>query len=157
MEKNWILIANAEHAHCFERQEPDHSLRQLIDFEHPRVAQPSRAGKGDPTGDAGKGHGRTAHAGTQFEPHTEARAKERAIFARQIADYLNEAVATQRCTSLVLIATSSMLGALRACLGETSNARVRASVAKDLTHYIGPELERRVNEVLQLPNGHQPK
>lgn len=36
-------------------------------------------------------------------------------------------------------------------------ARVRASVAKDLTHYIGPELERRVNEVLQLPNGHQPK
>ncbi len=58
------------------------------------------------TGAAGKGHGRTAHAGTQFEPHTEPHAKERAVFSREIADYINDAVAARRCTALVLIATS---------------------------------------------------
>ena len=33
------------------------------------------AGGGDLTGAAGKGHGRTGHAGTQFEPQTRQRTK----------------------------------------------------------------------------------
>lgn len=59
--------------------------------------------------DRRKGHGRTGHAGTQFERHTPAQAKERDSFARQLADYLNEGVAAKRCNGLVLIASSPML------------------------------------------------
>ena len=77
-------------------------------------------------GERARCHGRTGHAGTQFEPHTEGHAKERASFAHQLADYLNEEVTGQRCKGL------------------------RSSVASDLTSYVGPELKKRLNHALRL-------
>lgn len=152
MEKIWVLIANAERARCFERHATDHSLTELIDFVHPLTSLGGAAGEDDLTGAAGKGHGRTGHAGTQFEPHTEAHAKERASFAKQLADYLNEGVAGQRCNALVLIATSPMLGELRPFLSKAADKLVRAGVASDLTLYQGPELKKRVDDALRLPD-----
>ncbi|MFZ2387199.1 MAG: host attachment protein [Polaromonas sp.] len=152
MEKTWVLIANAERARCFERHATDHSLTELIDFVHPLASLGGAAAEGDLTGAAGKGHGRTGHAGTQFEPHTEAHAKERASFAKQLADYLNEGVAGQRCNALVLIATSPMLGELRPFLSKAADKLVRAGVASDLTLYQGPELKKRVDDALRLPD-----
>ena len=151
MAKTWILIANAERARCFERHAADHSLTELMDFVHPHSSLNGQAGGGDLTGAAGKGHGRTGHAGTQFEPHTDAHAKERASFARQLADYLNEAVAGQRCNALVLIATSPMLGEIKPCLSSAADKLVKHRVASDLTRYQGPELKKRIDEALQLP------
>lgn len=148
MEKTWVLIANAARARCFERHVEDHSLTELIDFVHPDATLASKIGEGNLTGAAGKGHGRTGHAGTQFEPHTEAHAKERAIFARQIADYINEGVAGQRCNALVLIATSPMLGALSPCLSSASDKLVRSCIVSDLTSYLGSELKKRVDDAL---------
>lgn len=152
MEKTWILIANAERARCFERLATDHSLTELSDFVHPHVSLAGQASGGDLTGAAGKGHGRTGHAGTQFEPHTEAHAKERAGFARQLADYLNEGVAGKRCNALVLMATSPMLGELRPCLSPAADKLVQRCVTSDLTRYQGPELKKRVDDALQLPD-----
>jgi len=152
MEKTWVLITDAEHARCFERDATDHSLTELTDFVHPHASLAGKAGGGDMTGAAGKGHGRTGHAGTQFEPHTETHAKERAAFARQLAQYIDEGVAARRCDALVLIATSPMLGELRSCLSSASEKVVRSSIASDLTHYQGPELKKRVDDALRLPD-----
>lgn len=148
MKKTWVLITDAEHARCFDRDATDHLLSELVDFVHPYVSLEGKAGGGDLTGEAGKGHGRTGHAGTQFEPHSEAHAKERANFARVLADYLNKGVAEHRCHALVLIATSPMLGELRTHLSHETEKIVLASIAKDLTHYNGRELEKRVNNAL---------
>ena len=152
MQKTWVLIANAERARCFERHPTDHSLTELADFVHPHTSLTGEAGGGDLTGAAGKGHGRTGHAGTQFEPRTDAHAKERGSFARQLADYLNEGVAAQRCNALVLIATSPMMGELRPCLSSAAEKLVRSSVTSDLTLYQGPELKERVDRALQRPD-----
>ena len=152
MEKTWILIANSERARCFERHASDLSLTELADFMHPHRNMVSEVFADDPTGAAGKGHGRTGHAGTQFEPHTEAHAKERGIFARQLADYLNEGVAGQRCNALVLIASSAMLGELRPGLSKAADKALRRCVASDLTRYQGPELKERIDHALQLPD-----
>jgi protein required for attachment to host cells len=152
MEKTWVLIANAERARCFERHATDHSLTELIDFIHPHTSLGGAPSEGDLTGAAGKGHGRTGHAGTQFEPRTEAHAKERGSFARQLADYLNEGVAAHRCNELVLIATSPMLGELRPCLSSAADKVVRRCVTSDLTRYQDAELKERVNHALQLPD-----
>lgn len=151
MEKTWILVANAERARCFERHAADSSLTELIDFVHPQSSLGGQAGGDELTGAAGKGHGRTGHAGTQFEPHTQAHAKERASFARQIADYLNEGVAAKRCNALVLVATSPMLGELRPCLSSAAGKAVTHSVASDLTRYQGSELSHRIGEALGRP------
>ncbi|MDO8456177.1 MAG: host attachment protein [Burkholderiaceae bacterium] len=154
MEKTWVLIANAERARCFERHATDHSLTELADFVHPypQTNIISETSLGDRSGDAGKGHGRTGHAGTQFESHTEPHAKERGIFARQLADYLNKGVAEQRCNGLVLITSSPMLGKLRPLLSSAAEKMVQSSVTSDLTRYTGPELKERIDHALRLPD-----
>ena len=148
MDKTWILIADAHRARCFQRRPADQSLTELADFVHAVSRMGDEPRGSDISGDAGKGHGRTGHAGTQFEPHTEAHAKERAAFAKQLAQYLNDGVATQRCNAIVLIATSPMLGELRPCLNSAAAKVLRRSVAADLTHYAGPELKERVTKFL---------
>ena len=152
MNKTWILITDAHRARCFERRGADHALIELADFVHPQANLASVAGGGDLTGAAGKGHGRTGHAGTQFEPQTEAHAKERGSFARELADYLNQGVAEQRCNALVLIATSPMLGELKPHLSPAAEKALLRCVTSDLTHYVGPELKERVDHALQLPD-----
>ncbi len=139
MNKTWVLITDAERARCFERHATEHTLKELAAFVHPHAS---------PQSEAGKGHGRTGHAGTQFEPQTEVHAKERANFARELANYVNEGVAEDRCHALVLIATSPMLGELRTHLSHEAEKWVLASIASDLTHYSGHELEIRVNDGL---------
>lgn len=143
MDKTWILIANSERARCFERHAPDHSLTELTDFVFPRASL---------TDVTGKGHGRTGHAGTQFERRTEAQDKSRTSFARELADYLNEAIAAKRYSFLVLIANSPMLGEIKPLLSLGASNTVIRSVASDLTHLTGPELKKSVDHALALPD-----
>lgn len=152
MDKTWILVANARRARCFERHAGDLSLTELADFIGPQTTLASVASGGDLTGAAGKGHGRTGHAGTQFEPHTEAHAKDRHSFALQLADYLNRGVAERQCKALVLIASSVMLGELKPCLSHAAEQLLRRCVTSDLTRYQNAELKERINRALQLPD-----
>ena len=152
MEKTWILIANSHRARCFERHLPDHALTELVDFVSPTTVALKPMGAGDRSGDAGKGHGRTGHAGTQFEPRTKAPAKQRATFAQLLADYVNQGVAAKKCGGLVLIASSPMLGRLKPCLSQAAAKTLHSSVVSDLTRYQGPELKERVDHALRLPD-----
>lgn len=151
MPTTWILVTDAHRARCFEQTTRNGPLHELADLVQPHAhgTTPDRA---DRSGDAGKGHGRTGHAGTQFEPTTETAAKQRNRFARQLAEYLNQGVADQRCTRLALIATSPMLGVLKPLLSPAAHKLLRHSVAADFTHLQGPDLQRRVQEALGLPD-----
>lgn len=152
MDKTWILVANSHRARCFERHAADHTLTELADFVYPKYQPSNDPSAGDLTGLAGKGHGRTGHAGTQFEPKTEDRAKERIRFARNLAEYLNEGVEGQRCNGIVLIASSPMLGELKPLLSVSAGKALRTCISSDLTHYHGPELKQRIDHALRLPD-----
>jgi len=151
MNKAWILICDAHRARCFERDNGDQSLTELADFVFPSKSLQQQASGGDLTGAAGKGHGRTGHAGTQFEPQTEDYAKARASFAHQLAHYLNQAVVAHEYQALVLLASSPMLGEIRQALSYAAEKALKRCVAIDLTHFSGPELQERVTRALQLP------
>ena len=152
MDKTWILIANAHRARCFERRSPDHTLNELSDFLFPQTDALKPDPAQDRSGDAGKGHGRTGHAGTQFEPRTEAHAKQRAGFARELADHINQAVTTRQCSALVLIAPAAMLGQLKPALNPVARLALRDCIDSDLTRYQGAELKARVDHALRLPD-----
>jgi protein required for attachment to host cells len=153
MQKTWILVTDARRARCFERHGADLLLTELADFVYPHARLASVAGDGgDLTGAAGKGHGRTGHAGTQFEPHTDVAAKERSSFASQLAAYLNEGTAQHKCDALALIATSPMMGEIKSTLSPAADKLLKRCVVSDLTHYKGPELEERIHHALELPD-----
>ena len=151
MRTTWILISDAHRARCFERDNASQSLTELADFIYPQKTVAQVASGGDLSGAAGKGHGRTGHAGTQFEPKTDEQTKARGSFAHQLAHYLNQAVAAHECPAIVLIASSPMLGELRPVLSSASEKVLKRCIASDLTHFSGPELKERVTRALQLP------
>jgi protein required for attachment to host cells len=151
MRTTWILISDAHRARCFERDNASQSLTELADFIYPQKTVAQVASGGDLSGAAGKGHGRTGHAGTKFEPQTDEQAKARASFAHQLAHYLNQAVAVHECPAIVLIASSPMLVELRPALSSAAEKVLKRCIASDLTHFSGPELNERVARALQLP------
>jgi protein required for attachment to host cells len=151
MDKTWILISDAHRARCLLRHATRHALAEVAGFTSAQTSLADLAAGGDLTGAAGKGHGRTGHAGTQFEPRTESHAKARREFAQRLADFLNRGVAEQRCDALVLIATGPMLGDLKPSLSPAAAKVLKRSITADLTHYDGPELKSRVDQALQPP------
>ncbi len=152
MEKTWILIADSQHARCFARDPQHRTLRELSGFVYPHTKLTDAPQAGDLSGAAGKGHGRTGHAGTQFEPHTDAHAKERQEFARHLVEYLNRGVAEHQCNALVLMASPPMLGELKLHLSNAARQVLHRSIPSDLTRYQGAELQEQVNQALQLPD-----
>lgn len=141
---DWVLVANAARARCFERNDHNHALRELASFVHPQSRQKGSALADDRGGLVHKGV-----ASTQFQPHTDVHEKEHEAFARELAHHLDDAVLAHRCSGLVLFASSSFLGELRSHLGPSTVPRVKAGIALDLTSYSGAELEQRVTQALR--------
>ena len=151
MGKTWILLANSHRARCLEKNGTGRDLLEVADFVNPHYKLDNRKALGDVSGDADKGHGRTGHSGTQFEPRTSNQAKERASFARQLADYLNQHSSEHHFESLVLIASSPMLGQVEPLLGHAAKQSLQKSVVADLTSYQKNELRQRVHRAMALP------
>lgn len=70
----------------------------------------------------------------------------------ELADFLNTAVAEQRCPTPSMIASSTMLGELKPCLSSASSRLLQACVGSDLTRYLDADLQQRVKQALQLPD-----
>ena len=147
MTRTWVLIADSHRGRLFERQERGHALVELADFVYPND---SALGGGHQESSLSKGHGATGHAGTQFEPQTSPQAKDRRMFSQLLAAHLNEGVASQQCGALVLIAPGPMLGDLRPRLSVSAGNALRHTVATDMTHFDGRELQHRVDQALQF-------
>lgn len=142
---DWVVVANAARARCFERDPDNNALRELADFVHPQSRLKGRALDDDRGGHAIKGD-----ASTQYAPHTDSHTKEHEHFAREIAAFLEEGAIVHRFERLWVIASSAFLGELRSHLREHARGLLHAGVARDLTAYAGAELEHRVAQALTM-------
>jgi protein required for attachment to host cells len=124
-------------------------MEELTDLVHPQSREKGSELTADREGHAQKAHGDPGHAGTAFQPHTEPRHKEHAVFAAQIAQHLEEAATQGQCPGLVLIASDPFLGVLKSHLGKAATRLLSASVPQDLTVFVGADLARRVSDVLE--------
>lgn len=145
---HWVLLANASRARLFERDHDNGALRELGDFVHPDSRLKSKALSRDRAGQGAKGSAR-AH----FEPAMSAQEREQHHFAEQLAHHLKEAAAAGQLVGWALIASSPFLGHLHAALGRAAAVRLTHRVDRDLTAFVGQELERRVTESLPARPG----
>lgn len=74
--------------------------------------------------------------------------RKRTGFSRQLADYINRGVATQRCDGVGLIASSDILGELMPLLSRAADQCLYHAIAKDLTYLQGIELAHRIDLLL---------
>jgi len=148
MKSTWIVLANAARARILEREPDRGRLDELTDLVHPQSREKAVELVSDREGHAQKAHGDPGHAGTAFQPHTEPRQKEHAVFAAEISHYLEAAVTQGRCPGLVLIASDPFLGVLKAHLGGAAARVVSAAIPRDLTSFSGTDLAHRVTEAM---------
>ena len=148
MKKTWIVLANAARARILERDANGGRLLELADLVHPQSREKVSELTSDQEGHAQKSHGAPGGAGTAFQPRTTPHEKEHAVFARELAHNLEQAVVQGRCPALVLIASDPFLGELKSHLGHAAAKVVSATLARDLTSFAGQQLEHRVTEAL---------
>jgi protein required for attachment to host cells len=140
-----VLIADSARARLFAayRNSPWQLLRS---FEHPRGAARERDLLADRPGRVHQavGDGSRSAADPKTSPHDVEIDK----FARQLAQALDEAVATRRPHRVVLVAPPRFLGHLRGLLGKPASALLGATVDQDLTAVAECELPARLGDVL---------
>jgi hypothetical protein len=134
----WALLANASRARLFE-----------VDREGGRV-HPADLGD-ERGGHTQRGTGDGGSGGASFEPRTDTRHKEREHFARELAVYLDAALAQHRFQSLLLLASNPFLGELRAHLAPATARAVQVCEPLDIGGLAAPELARRVMALAAQP------
>jgi len=143
----WILVADGSRARLFEQERADdRRLAQLQSWANPALRLRAESLAFRNLGRASKGHTGTV----SFEPRTSLKEREHDRFAHELAQHLADGVRGGRCDALVLIASNSMLGAIRQALPAQAAKRVQWSAAVDLTRLDGRELRERI-EALRPP------
>jgi hypothetical protein len=123
MTGTWVLLANVNRARFLQHDSAIGGLVELAGFIYPPAS--TLVESSSPL--AGRAHSR---------------------FARQLAEYLNKAVADRRCERVALTATEPMLGKLRPMLSQRVSALLLRCVDSDFTRCHGPDLQQRVHQAL---------
>jgi protein required for attachment to host cells len=75
---------------------------------------------------------------------------EKAMFAREVAKRIDEALENNGCRRLLLIAPPQTLAELRQALSPKSRGAVMAELDKDLTHLKPPEIAKHLETLLAV-------
>ncbi len=145
MKRTWILAANAARAVCLQRDDRLPDLKLVEEIEDPL----GRA-KGIGLATDRSGHETTAAGGggVAFAPRTDPRRKERAAFARRLADFLNESLAQHKCEAVTIVAGNPFLGQIEEHLNSSARKALSKTLDLDLASYPLDELRRRLIEAL---------
>lgn len=82
------------------------------------------------------------------EPHIDVRDEIKQHFVENIARKLNEAAAKKAFSHIILVAPAKVLGELRKSLNENVKKLIVTELSKDLTHYEGEDLVKRLGNIV---------
>lgn len=138
----WFVVADEGRALLLEQAEPGAALEKVAELEDELAHARGQDLRNDAKGRFyGKGERFMAHT---TEPHTDPKRKEAQKFARQVADYLEQAQNQRRFDRLFLVAAPTFLGLLRAELAPNVRKAVAGELDHDLAHLNLPELTQRL-------------
>jgi protein required for attachment to host cells len=145
--KTWIVIADGMHARILRQDKHGGPLTPALDRElyQPAVHGFSRDLHSDAPGRAFDSVSGGRHA---MEPRTDPKVHEKHLFARRVAELLNEAALRKEFDQLVLAAPPKTLGDLRAELSDAVKERVVREIDRDLVKTPMHELRDHLPEVL---------
>jgi protein required for attachment to host cells len=123
----WYCIADAGQARILQAAAPRATLSEVQTLMH----EPYEHGRHEPPGRSQESATTARHS--FVDPETPAR-REKRSFAGDVAHFLDAAAERNAYGQLVIAAPPQFLGDLRAALGRTSKSRLKAEIAKDLTH-----------------------
>lgn len=132
----WLIVANSSLARIF-KVEKKQLLKELKTLEHPESRLHNRDLVSDKPGRDFESIGPTRHT---MEPPTSPKQQEFTLFAKQIAEYLEEARLKGEFDRLYLAASPVLLGLLRQTLNPSIVKLLNGEVDKDMTHFKPQEI-----------------
>ena len=129
MSGKWVVVADSSRARFFLLENRTEPMQELEDMLHAEGRMRGQDEESDRQGGLAGGHGEGGHA---FEAPTDLKHHEAEIFAKQIADKLEQGRVNHDYDKLILVAAPAFLGALRQALNEHVQALVSSSLDKNL-------------------------
>lgn len=133
VKRTWILIADGAKARILEREGKEAPLVPASEkcFSEPEARAPTRETGADRPGRVQESANTARHA---MAPRVDWHQYAKELFAKSVADALEQAALDKRYDALILAAPPQTLGDLRANLGKHAVALVTAEISKDLTN-----------------------
>lgn len=142
----WILVADGKRASVLSHDGPGRGLKPVPGMNFETELHANRDIVADKPGRAQESATTARHA---MEPPDYHRI-EKAMFAREVAKRIDEAIETNGCKRLLLVAPPQTLAELRQTLSSKSRSAVMAELDKDLTHLKPPEVAKHLETVLAV-------
>jgi protein required for attachment to host cells len=144
MPKTWIVVADSSRARVFEVLDRNEKLHEIDDLVNPEGRQGERDLRTDTRGRFyGRGEQLQGHTAT---PNTDPMTHESQLFAKTVANYLDQAHIEHRYERLCLIAAPKFLGLLREKLGKDTKQLVFEELDKDISWRDGRQVEEYVRD-----------
>lgn len=138
--ETWLLVANSSFARIY-KLEKNHHLEELKVLEHPESRLHNIDLVSDKPGRDFESGGTRRHA---LEQKTSPKKQEFSVFAKMLADYLEDAHNEGTFDTLYIAASPSLLGLLRQSIHPNTAKLIKGEVDKDMTlfkpHEIPPLL-----------------
>lgn len=140
MQGTWIVAADHTRGRVFSLK--GSTFEEIQTFTHPEARVQTQVLESDRPGRSVESIGGARHA---LAPDVDSDAHERAVFAKEISDYVEHGRQQQQFEKLVLIAEPKMLGSLRKELSGESMKLVERELAKNITQQNEREIRRYID------------
>lgn len=141
MSSIWIVVADSSRARFFLMENREEPLLELDGMAHTEGRLHEQDTVSDRQGGLAGGHGEGGHP---FEAPTDVKHHEMEIFAKQIADRLEQGRVNDSYRKLILVAPPAFLGVLRQTLNPHVLDMVYSSLDKNLVAEDAAEIRQRI-------------
>ena len=140
-----IVVADSTRARIFTVDSARSPLNEIEDMAHPEGRMHEQDMVSDlPGKDSGKG-GAGEHA---YQEKVEPKKQEMIMFAKRIADYLDDKRKANELNKLVIVAAPAFLGELRAHLSAETGEKVVFELDKNLAQHDEEDIRKHLSEFL---------
>lgn len=143
MTKTWVVTAESSRAKIFAVENRISPLREVDDMAHAEGRERDQDMVSDRPGRSFDSTGEHRHA---MERQVDPKRHEAEVFAKRVADRLDQARTSGDCNQIVLIAAPEFLGVLRQQLNANTAKLVSKTIDKNLVQKTEAELRRYVFE-----------
>ncbi|MGD2111970.1 MAG: host attachment protein [Gammaproteobacteria bacterium] len=144
MSKHWIVVADQGRARFFTTASPRGALMEVATLDHAEARERTQELRSDRPGRSFDSAGDGRHA---MSSPVDPKKQEAIRFAKQIAEYLQQAYNDGRCDELLLVAGPEFLGLLREQLNSAPEFRI-SEIEKNLGQYDPQEIRAHLPERL---------
>lgn len=142
MQPTWIVAADHTRGRVFSMKGSE--FEEVHTLTHPEARVQTQVLESDRPGRSVESVGGARHA---LAPDVDSDEHERAMFAKEISDYVEQARRQQQFAKLVLIAEPKMLGSLRKELSGETMKLVEKELAKNITQQNEQEIRRYISSL----------